>query len=154
MLHESKGRRGKCCYISNTNRMRIISILIRYCLQKYYQSYSCWPAASWCSLSRALEKWWPPRCEQSSRCSCPPPGSTGTSRRPGEWPEPDWGHSHPPTPSRWSSARTWCRCLLPGDEKTSVWGSGRAREETETHLSDETVLTVQLPPGYFWQELL
>ena len=27
-------------------------------------------------------------------------------------------------------------------------------QRLETHLSDETVLTVQLPPGYFWQELL
>ena len=97
--------------------MRIISILIRYCPHRYYQSYSCWPAASWCSLSPAPEKWWPPHCEQSSPCSDPRPGSTGTSPRPGESQEPGWGHSHRLTPSRLSSARTWCRCLFPGGQE-------------------------------------
>ena len=114
ITYKCKGRKGECCCISKTNRRRIISILIRYCPHRYYQSCSCWPAASWCSESRALEKWWPPHCEQSSPCSGPQPESTGTCQRPGESQESSWGHSHPLTPSRWSSARTWCRCLFPG----------------------------------------
>ena len=114
--------------------MRIISILIRYCPHRYYQSYSCWLTASWCSLSPAQEKWWPQHCGQSSQCSCPQPGSTGTSLRPGEWWEPGSEHFRTPTRQRSSSARTWCWCLFPEQKKISISGSGWAWDQPQ--LSD------------------
>ena len=131
--------------------MRIISILIRYCPHRYYQSYSCWPTASWCSWSPAQEKWWPQHCGQSSQCSGPQPESTGTSPRPGEWWGPGWGHSRSQTPPRSSSSRTWCWCSFPEDRKSQ---NEAPAELDQTNLSYQTVLTVQLPPSYFWQELL
>ena len=110
--------------------MRIISILIRYCPHRYSQSYSCWLTASWCSLSPAQEKWWPQHCGQSSQCSCPQPGSTGSSLRPGEWWEPGSEHCLRRTPPRSSSARTWCWCLFPEGQETLNIRSRRSLRPT------------------------